>query len=48
MRAGQTGATAQHLTAAYKIRPGSIEHTLIGGQQALRAVAEYEEWRKKR
>ncbi len=43
MRAGKTGATAEHLAAGYKIRPGSVEHTMIGGQQALRAIGEYEE-----
>jgi hypothetical protein len=41
-RAGQTGAGAPHLAANYKIREGSEEHTIIGGQQALRAVGEYE------
>jgi hypothetical protein len=41
-RAGQTGAGAPHLVANYKIRPGSEERTTIGGQQALRAIGEYD------
>jgi hypothetical protein len=41
-RAGQTGARGQHLAANYSIRPGSMEQTAIGGQQALRAIGEYE------
>jgi hypothetical protein len=41
-RAGQTGARGQHLAANYSIRPGSVEQTAIGGQQALRAIGEYE------
>ena len=42
MRAGLTGAGAPHLIANYAIRPGSVEHTLIAGQQAVRAIGEYE------
>jgi hypothetical protein len=29
-------------TPGYKIREGSVEHTTIGGRQALRAVGEFE------
>ena len=42
-RAGQTGQTAPHLAQNYKIRDGSVERTLIGGLQALRAIGEYQE-----
>jgi hypothetical protein len=41
-RAGQTGAGPPHLAENYKLRPGSEERTTIGGQQALRAIGEYE------
>jgi len=42
-RNGDTGAGAPHLAQNYKIRAGSEEKTLIGGQQALRAIGEYEQ-----
>jgi hypothetical protein len=38
-RDGQNGAWA---APGYKIREGSVEHTMIGGLQALRAVGEFE------
>jgi beta-lactamase regulating signal transducer with metallopeptidase domain len=41
-RAGLTGQTAPHLVANYKIREGSVEQTLIGGLQAVRAIGEYQ------
>lgn len=42
-RAGQTGQTAPHLAQNYTIRAGSEQRTLIGGQQALQAIADYQE-----
>ena len=41
-RAGETAAGPPHLVQNYKIRAGSVERTLIGGQQAVRAIGEYE------
>jgi hypothetical protein len=38
-RDGQNGAQA---VPGYKIREGSVEHTMIGGLRALRAVGEFE------
>ena len=42
-RAGQTGQTAPHLAQNYTIRPGSEQRTLIGGEQAVQAIADYQE-----
>jgi hypothetical protein len=42
-RAGKTGAIIEAVINGYKIRPGTVEHTLINGQQALRAIGEYNE-----
>lgn len=42
MRAGETGAGGPHVIPNYSIRPGSVEQTLIAGQQAVRAIGEYE------
>jgi hypothetical protein len=42
-RAGQTGATAPHLAANYKIREGSEQKTLIAGRQAVRAIGELDQ-----
>jgi hypothetical protein len=42
-RAGQTGQTAPHLAPNYAIRAGSEQRTLIGGEQALQAIADYQE-----
>ena len=47
IRAGETGAAGPHLVQNYAIRPGSVEQTLIGGQQAVRAIGEYERGGKK-
>jgi hypothetical protein len=42
-RAGQTGLTAPHLAANYKIREGSEQKTLIAGHQAVRAIGELDQ-----
>ncbi len=42
-RAGKTGAIDEQVAQEYKIRPGSVEHTVINGQQALRAIGEYQQ-----
>jgi hypothetical protein len=42
-RNGDTGAGTPHLAQNYKIRAGSEEKTLIGGQQAVRAIGEYQQ-----
>lgn len=47
MRSGQTGAAGPHVIPDYAIRPGSVEQTLIAGQQAVRAIGEYERGGKK-
>ena len=47
MRAGETGAAGPHVIPNYTIRPGSVEQTLIAGQQAVRAIGEYERGGKK-
>jgi hypothetical protein len=46
-RAGETGWGPPHLAKNYKIREGSVERTLIGGQQALRGIGDYEMGGKK-
>jgi hypothetical protein len=42
MRDGQTGNGPLHEEPNYKIREGSVEHTEIGGRQAIRAIGEFE------
>ncbi|HWF09284.1 MAG TPA: M56 family metallopeptidase [Bryobacteraceae bacterium] len=42
-RAGKTGAVDEAVVNDFKIRSGSVEHTLINGQQALRAIGDYQE-----
>ncbi len=42
MRAGETGAGGPHVIPNCTIRPGNLEQTLIAGQQAVRAIGEYE------
>jgi hypothetical protein len=42
-RAGETAFGAPHLATNYKIREGSVEQTVIGGQRAVRAIADYDE-----
>ena len=40
-RAGETGGLLEAVIKGYKIRPGSVEHTVVNGQQAIRAIGEY-------
>ncbi len=40
-RAGKTGAVDEQVVEDFKIRSGSVEHTVINGRQALRAIGEY-------
>ncbi len=42
-RAGRTGAIDEQVVEDFKIRSGSVEHTVINGQQALRAIGEYQQ-----
>jgi hypothetical protein len=42
MRDGQTGNGPLHEAPNYKIREGSVDHTEIGGRQAIRAIGEFE------
>jgi hypothetical protein len=42
MRAGTTGQGPSHMIPNYSIREGSVEHTSIGGHEAVRAVGEYQ------
>jgi hypothetical protein len=42
MRDGQTGNGTLHEAPNYKIRDGSVDHTEIGGRQAIRAIGEFE------
>jgi hypothetical protein len=43
MRTGQTGSGPMHEVANYKIRDGSIQQITVGGQQAVRAIGEFEQ-----
>jgi hypothetical protein len=42
-RAGKTGAIDEQVVDGFKIRSSSVEHAVINGQQALRAVGEYQQ-----
>jgi hypothetical protein len=42
-RAGKTGQIDEQVVGNFKIRSGSVEHTVINGQQALRAIGEYQQ-----
>lgn len=42
-RAGKTGAIDEAVIDGYKIRPGGVEHLVINGQQALRAIGDFQE-----
>jgi Zn-dependent protease with chaperone function len=42
-REGKTGAIDEQVVDGFKIRSGSVEHTIINGRQALRAIGEYQE-----
>ncbi len=42
MRDGQTGNGPPHEAPNYKIREGTVDHTEIGGRQAIRAIGEFE------
>jgi len=39
----RAGSIPPHRVANYKIRDGSVEQTYIAGQQAIRAIGEYEQ-----
>jgi hypothetical protein len=40
-RAGTTGGVMQAVISGYKIRPGSVKHTMVNGQHSLRAIGEF-------
>jgi hypothetical protein len=42
-RAGKTGAIDEQVVEDFKLRSGSVEHTVVNGQQALRATGEYQQ-----
>ena len=42
-RAGKKALIDEAVIENYKIRPGTVEHTLVNGRQALRAIGEYKE-----
>jgi hypothetical protein len=43
MRTGQTEAGPMHQVANYKIRDGSVQQITVGGQQAVRAIGDFDE-----
>ncbi len=46
VRGGKTDAIIEAAINGYRIRPGSVEHTVVNGQQALRAIGEFGEGRE--
>ena len=42
-RAGRTRLPDEAVIGNYNIRPGTVEHTVVNGNQALRAIGEFKD-----